>query len=171
MRRKIDNIISRLSKPFSNNKAIGALDLILAIIVMITVASLWVYGQACLEQESVRNNLNSEANAMVDVITENRQINEPINSYFQDSLKGSSFYVSDYKIVYNVYDFTPSGFSSSQSVTVARGTQAPTIKLTKGQLVKVYIQSTNETFLTRATKFLGGTQATDVIGFAEGGVN
>lgn len=171
MRRKINSIISRFKRPFENKKAFSALDLILAMVATMLLASIIIYSMASLEQEWVKGGLNSEANAMVDVIAENRQINDNINAYFQDNLKGYSFYMSDYKIVYTVYNADSTGISEAAIITADKGGNSGNFTLKKGQLVKVYIQSTNETFLTKATKFVGGNVTTDVIGFAEGGVD
>lgn len=170
MCRKINSIISRFKRPFENRKAFSAVDLIMAITASMLLVSIILYTMASLEHEWVKGGLNSEANAMVDVIAENRQFNDNINSYFQSSLKGYEFYVADYKIVCTVYNVDSTGVNVAEVVSVDRGGNPGTINLKKGQFVKVYIQSTNETFLTKATKFVGGNVTTDVIGFAEGGV-
>lgn len=171
---RIDELKSRVLKPLLNRKAFGATDLILIILVTITLSMLSVYYMASMEHESVTNGLNSEANAILDTVNENRDISAAIHNHYAATLSNNyKFYMSDYKVTYSVYEVTDTSVTKTMSFSVAKSGVFPQahIPLKKGDIVRVVIESTNETLLTKATKLVGGSQVTDVVGFSEGGVD
>lgn len=182
MSRKIKRLLSPLSlarrrnflnRPLQNKLAIGAKDILFAVYITIIVVTLSVYYLATIEHETTKMGLTSEANSLVDVISENRKITPEIHEHYCDNVEMYGFYVSDYKITYKIYNVTESGITLSGSPKVVNkgGNFGSPITVHKGDIIRVEISSLNETFLTRATKFVGGSGTADVVGFAEGGVD
>lgn len=166
-------IVGKLSKPFKNCQALGAKDMITMCLTTVILVGILVYYMASIQHESVTNGLNSEANSLVDVISENRKITSAIHSHYCDNVDRYNFYVTDYKIVYKVYEVTSSEIKikGTPKVVLKGGNFGSDIILNKNDIIRVEIISTNETLLTKATAFVGGTGIADVVGFAEGGVD
>lgn len=168
--KKIRNILLR---PFKNKEGITIYDPIIWCICFLIVMSILIYQTINMTHNSVTGKVDKIASSMLDAIQENREINSGIIKYYQDDLNKANFYVSDYNITIKKINFNGSTTNSTTLVNCKKGEygKVGSTKIEQGSIIRIEISSTNETQLTKITKYLGGSSTADVVGFAEGGID
>lgn len=169
-----------LFKPFKNKKGIGMIDVTLYAVVGILVCYLILFVFVYGEHMTIQRSLDSIAEANLDAISENRQINSSMLQEFKNEAKDLNFYLvspgKDFQFNYYQYVYKDGSFSKIKfsEKDISNG------KLfNKGDVIRVEITygftEDEETPLSRLSKIIGTTDKTKylapLIGYAEGGVD
>lgn len=164
-------MFKRVRKRFLNRKAISIMDLTIVSLLFLLCAYAGTYLFASVMQETVVMQLNMIANSMVDVVSENRELSEAIQNKFKEDIDRYTWYTGAYDIEYSEIEVSSDSINTNVIGTSHNGESIGDVMLTKNNLFRVEIVSSDNTMLTRITQALGGTATTQAIGFAEGCVD
>lgn len=159
------------NRRITNRKAISLMDLSIISFLFLILAYAGTYMFAAVMQETVVMQLNMIANSIVDVVSENRELNEATQNKFKEDIDRYGWYIGSYTIEYSTVEIHDDSINTNVIGTSTNGNSIGEVALNKNDLFRVEIVSSQNTMLTRVTQVLGGSAITEAIGFAEGCVD
>ena len=167
-------MLKNLHKPINNKRGIGVIDLIVKFLFIWISAYLIVYMFLAMNHEAITRKTDSVASSMLDMISENREVNNDVINHYCDDIDRMSFYYSKYEIRIIPYSVQSGSLVEGSKLTIKsnNGSHNSIAKTnyTKGTIVRVEIISDEDTPLTRISKIMLSTSKARVVGYAEGGV-
>lgn len=167
-------MIKNLHKPINNKRGLGIIDMVVKFLFIWISAYLIVYMFLAMNHEAVTRKTDSIAGSMLDMISENREVNNSIIKHYCDDVDRMSFYYNKYEIRIIPYSVQNGSLVEGSRLTIksnngSHNTIAKT-NYTKGTIVRVEIISDEDTPLTRISEIMLGNSKARVVGYAEGGV-